>query len=151
MRGGRRTGGEIHPHPARCGVSVAGSLVLLEPAERRTGLAGLGGLLREAVPEVRAPAGNLSGICASGHKLVFGFDAPVDQTKTFSKTDPVPPFTRIGWRPGLGEQAAVHRASPEPRRQCVLPVAVFRSRDRSEEHTSELQSPMYLVCRLLLE
>src|SRR5437762_8986324 len=26
-----------------------------------------------------------------------------------------------------------------------------RSSDRSEEHTSELQSPMYLVCRLLLE
>src|SRR5437762_7462351 len=25
------------------------------------------------------------------------------------------------------------------------------ARDRSEEHTSELQSPMYLVCRLLLE
>src|SRR5437763_5541587 len=25
------------------------------------------------------------------------------------------------------------------------------SRTRSEEHTSELQSPMYLVCRLLLE
>ena len=23
--------------------------------------------------------------------------------------------------------------------------------DRSEEHTSELQSPMYLVCRLLLD
>src|ERR1017187_7282190 len=29
----------------------------------------------------------------------------------------------------------------------VLPPAVRRS----EEHTSELQSPMYLVCRLLLE
>src|SRR5437879_12446182 len=26
-----------------------------------------------------------------------------------------------------------------------------RQRFRSEEHTSELQSPMYLVCRLLLE
>src|SRR5437762_9637050 len=26
-----------------------------------------------------------------------------------------------------------------------------RRDDRSEEHTSELQSPMYLVCRLLLE
>src|SRR5437762_8208063 len=26
-----------------------------------------------------------------------------------------------------------------------------RARGRSEEHTSELQSPMYLVCRLLLE
>src|SRR5437762_13561309 len=27
----------------------------------------------------------------------------------------------------------------------------FFARLRSEEHTSELQSPMYLVCRLLLE
>src|SRR5256885_8610313 len=30
-------------------------------------------------------------------------------------------------------------------------VAVRRSRWRSEEHTSELQSPCNLVCRLLLE
>src|SRR5437764_11732870 len=29
---------------------------------------------------------------------------------------------------------------------CRLPLKI-----RSEEHTSELQSPMYLVCRLLLE
>src|SRR5437762_8891456 len=28
---------------------------------------------------------------------------------------------------------------------------LFRTAGRSEEHTSELQSPMYLVCRLLLE
>src|SRR5437763_6553799 len=27
----------------------------------------------------------------------------------------------------------------------------YDAADRSEEHTSELQSPMYLVCRLLLE
>src|SRR5437764_5700115 len=27
----------------------------------------------------------------------------------------------------------------------------LRAAERSEEHTSELQSPMYLVCRLLLE
>src|SRR5437763_11787471 len=27
----------------------------------------------------------------------------------------------------------------------------FLAAERSEEHTSELQSPMYLVCRLLLE
>src|SRR5437879_7110276 len=34
--------------------------------------------------------------------------------------------------------------------QRTFPGAkVFRN--RSEEHTSELQSPMYLVCRLLLE
>src|SRR5437879_6722293 len=30
-------------------------------------------------------------------------------------------------------------------------VVLDRVRLRSEEHTSELQSPMYLVCRLLLE
>src|SRR5437879_11580021 len=29
--------------------------------------------------------------------------------------------------------------------------ASFAGSGRSEEHTSELQSPMYLVCRLLLE
>src|SRR5437762_14297163 len=28
---------------------------------------------------------------------------------------------------------------------------IAAARGRSEEHTSELQSPMYLVCRLLLE
>src|SRR5437764_8420034 len=36
-------------------------------------------------------------------------------------------------------------ASSSQRRTCTLPAR------RSEEHTSELQSPMYLVCRLLLE
>src|SRR5437763_12469592 len=32
-----------------------------------------------------------------------------------------------------------------------LPERIRAGRSRSEEHTSELQSPMYLVCRLLLE
>src|SRR5437762_4767821 len=32
-----------------------------------------------------------------------------------------------------------------------IPNLIRRSFSRSEEHTSELQSPMYLVCRLLLE
>src|SRR5437762_10106175 len=32
-----------------------------------------------------------------------------------------------------------------------IPPAANVIRSRSEEHTSELQSPMYLVCRLLLE
>src|SRR5437762_4632659 len=35
-----------------------------------------------------------------------------------------------------------------PFSRIVLPT---EGRPRSEEHTSELQSPMYLVCRLLLE
>src|SRR5437762_8726497 len=39
---------------------------------------------------------------------------------------------------------AKKRARPGLRR-------IDRTTKRSEEHTSELQSPMYLVCRLLLE
>src|SRR5437879_10036562 len=35
--------------------------------------------------------------------------------------------------------------------QTFVPYIYSRSDLRSEEHTSELQSPMYLVCRLLLE
>src|SRR5437763_10268326 len=37
------------------------------------------------------------------------------------------------------------------RRRRALVRAAAPRRQRSEEHTSELQSPMYLVCRLLLE
>ena len=36
-------------------------------------------------------------------------------------------------------------------RNVRKPLPRPRKRTRSEEHTSELQSPMYLVCRLLLE
>src|SRR6266487_1994512 len=32
-----------------------------------------------------------------------------------------------------------------------LALSLAESADRSEEHTSELQSPVHLVCRLLLE
>src|SRR5947208_5481495 len=42
------------------------------------------------------------------------------------------------------------------RSRCSLPVrrrraSIHRSSSRSEEHTSELQSPDHIVCRLLLE
>src|SRR5690348_17453326 len=36
-------------------------------------------------------------------------------------------------------------------RHAVAPGAHATARDRSEEHTSELQSPVHLVCRLLPE
>src|SRR5437762_5542222 len=36
-------------------------------------------------------------------------------------------------------------------RSNVVSIARRPGHTRSEEHTSELQSPMYLVCRLLLE
>src|SRR2546429_7252847 len=39
---------------------------------------------------------------------------------------------------------------PEPQRR-VIELAYFGGLTRSEEHTSELQSRLHLVCRLLLE
>src|SRR3712207_8516340 len=41
--------------------------------------------------------------------------------------------------------------SYDPPRSAVAEAWVTTSRRRSEEHTSELQSRQYLVCRLLLE
>src|SRR3712207_8330920 len=38
-----------------------------------------------------------------------------------------------------------------PQRRSLMPGSTARVRLRSEEHTSELQSRQYLVCRLLLE
>src|SRR3712207_8932931 len=46
------------------------------------------------------------------------------------------PLREVGWDAERGDQGQ---------------KAPARGRDRSEEHTSELQSRQYLVCRLLLE
>src|SRR3712207_7724293 len=58
---------------------------------------------------------------------------------------------------GRGARAAVRRARPparprgDPRQRRRDDGARVRPLLRSEEHTSELQSRQYLVCRLLLE
>src|SRR5437879_7180631 len=49
-----------------------------------------------------------------------------------------------------GQQRKRGRGEASHAPQLLQPGAVH-GRLRSEEHTSELQSPMYLVCRLLLE
>src|SRR5437764_4656241 len=49
----------------------------------------------------------------------------------------------------LFRSAGPARGLPVPQERRAL--AVRPAQLRSEEHTSELQSPMYLVCRLLLE
>src|SRR5258708_26937171 len=51
------------------------------------------------------------------------------------------PHRRGPWHPRFGAPL---------RRERLRPVSPF-GRCRSEEHTSELQSPDHLVCRLLLE
>src|SRR2546425_2971222 len=53
---------------------------------------------------------------------------------------------------GLLDQELARLISRAPDEQVIEPVAVHvRHGERSEEHTSELQSLAYLVCRLLLE
>src|SRR5437764_4559173 len=68
------------------------------------------------------------------HLLVTGVEG---QTRKFWWSEAFRRFGRSEIRPFNPEQAAEGFAPPK-----------F---SRSEEHTSELQSPMYLVCRLLLE
>src|SRR2546425_9387075 len=70
---------------------------------------------------------------------------------------------RAGLRHDLARRLApsVGRAAPAPCRAARAPLRAARGapgaprrprgRARSEEHTSELQSLAYLVCRLLLE
>src|SRR3712207_8341022 len=59
---------------------------------------------------------------------------------------------------GAGGEALARIAHPDLGRLAAAgegaaldAVDVARKRERSEEHTSELQSRQYLVCRLLLE
>src|SRR5437762_11299793 len=67
--------------------------------------------------------------------------------------------SRITMNVGMGSREAPARVSPRSK-LSYTPALSDTLRlthctgfvpERSEEHTSELQSPMYLVCRLLLE
>src|SRR5436189_2896744 len=61
--------------------------------------------------------------------------------------DPVKSFDELTDNPAWRKQIkAVYNGDLE---KVDLMTGLFA--ERSEEHTSELQSPMYLVCRLLLE
>src|SRR5690348_17563065 len=44
-----------------------------------------------------------------------------------------------------------HALTPLEQAEVQLTTSELRAINRSEEHTSELQSPVHLVCRLLLE
>src|SRR5438876_5677263 len=63
------------------------------------------------------------------------------------------PYTTL-FRSGVAAHGAVHQR--HGRRAAIVVDASSSlngvvAADRSEEHTSELQSPVHLVCRLLLE
>src|SRR5437764_6048416 len=64
------------------------------------------------------------------------------------------PFSNLGSNPAALVDAISQvfmDGQMPPKVQTALLGAINAVWTRSEEHTSELQSPMYLVCRLLLE
>src|SRR5437764_10670026 len=73
------------------------------------------------------------------------YDAATTEIYTLSLHDALP----ISYAAGIW---TVEATVPTGRLQLLAPsIAAKAVAPRSEEHTSELQSPMYLVCRLLLE
>src|SRR3712207_7907864 len=92
--------------------------------------------------------------------MVFFFkDTATTEIYTLPLHDPLPIGAGVGVdaagevdgdhqpRPGGGPLDQRRRGRPEPTRAADADDAV----ERSEEHTSELQSRQYFVCRLLLE
>src|SRR3712207_9527666 len=88
-------------------------------------------------------------------EFFFFNDAPTTEISPLSLHDalpispfpppPPPPLPLLPPRDDLRDEAPPERPPLEARREAVDPPP------RSEEHTSELQSRQYLVCRLLLE
>src|SRR6266487_4479073 len=58
------------------------------------------------------------------------------------------PYTTLFRSASAGRRAGRGWIGPRPRRSSPA-TRRARARPRSEEHTSELQSPVHLVCRLL--
>src|SRR2546429_4609756 len=54
-------------------------------------------------------------------------------------------------RTPFGSAATSCMPASAPRTSTLVPNSLRRDSTRSEEHTSELQSRLHLVCRLLLE
>src|SRR3712207_7991760 len=70
---------------------------------------------------------------------------PVPQAHAAASADPLP-------SPGMsGVQQASPRQASRPSLTATAAITRAAIGSRSEEHTSELQSRQYLVCRLLLE
>src|SRR3712207_7453967 len=67
------------------------------------------------------------------------------------EVEEIPIPIEVRHRSGLGPHALELLPSPEGLLYDPSGIDVAQPRPRSEEHTSELQSRQYLVCRLLLE
>src|SRR5256885_12299504 len=83
--------------------------------------------------------------------LVFFFnDTATTEIYTLSLHDALPISAPRGNVPAVQPRGRLRRYPASGQSRCRLHRLAGR-RGRSEEHTSELQSPCNLVCRLLLE
>src|SRR5687768_18353292 len=79
--------------------------------------------------------------------LFFFNDTATTEIYTLSLHDALPICPRAAEERAAGPE----EAHPHPRRLRDRLRRARRDSERSEEHTSELQSRLHLVCRLLLE
>src|SRR3712207_8480523 len=93
--------------------------------------------------------------CSHLDLIVFFFnDTATTEIYTLSLHDALPISMITVVEGGSGASVSRERLAALGYRLIVYPVAAFSAAvaaTRSEEHTSELQSRQYLVCRLLLE
>src|SRR5436189_5995955 len=89
------------------------------------------------------------------HLLSFFFfffnDTATTEIYTLSLHDALPISGRTCSRPTVSATHSTRPSLPPASRWSAARWTPPCRAPRSEEHTSELQSPMYLVCRLLLE
>src|SRR5437762_12971926 len=86
----------------------------------------------------------------------FFNDTPTTEIYTLSLHDALPISLEFVQRDPFEIELVVAEHPFDPRPHVLGPllddrICIRMKILRSEEHTSELQSPMYLVCRLLLE
>src|SRR3712207_8334746 len=86
-------------------------------------------------------------------KFLFFFfnDTATTEIYTLSLHDALPICQVAPWVYQRISETFVLDPEMRARLSALNPKASARMADRSEEHTSELQSRQYLVCRLLLE
>src|SRR3712207_7229067 len=97
-------------------------------------------------------------LCKSYYSVIFVVHTPCDVVVFFLMIRRPPrstlfPYTTLfrSLRRGLPGAPERHRRSAGEPAHHHRGEEVLRGAERSEEHTSELQSRQYLVCRLLLE
>src|SRR5438876_8529290 len=71
------------------------------------------------------------------------------QNVSFAYRQSLPALDRVSFHVDSGMRVGI--VGPTGAGKTTLMNLLTRFYDRSEEHTSELQSPVHLVCRLLLE